>query len=587
MAHVILRYACTLAILTGCNAPPSQADLDKTRGGRVEVYFNDPGTRAQNMWMPDAIDVMIEMIDGAEDSIEVAVMGFTYDPLIEAFIRAHDRGVEVRMVGDAGHWYNDGYRAFDERHIPLSTGNLAHIMHDKFMIVDDRFWFGGTANWSTTDLIHNSNNFVFIDSPEVCADFYDEWEQMFEGVYGNNKLEIDNGRFYEVGDTTVEVWFGPNEDVMGRILETVDSAQESLRFTIFAFTKDQVGSAFIRKQEEFDEWDLADGVDLDTDFRERRQVTGVVDRSQLHSNGQYHEVYRLLSAGIDMRLDGNDNSKQPGDYQAGGGRLHSKTMVIDAFGEEPKVMTGSFNWSSSATISNDEFMLVLHGERVAREYDAYFEDLWADGKHFGEDRIGQDGLEAGDLVINEVMWYGGHSGDEEGFDEFIELRNLTDRPIQLDMWQISNPDDFVVGIPPGSTVGAADTFLIVDHTREPYEDGVPQDEGSAYMTGDYVVNTFNDTRQARLYLKDGSLELILKDPGGQEMDRAGDGGAAFEGGPEDNGTIHSMERRADPGDGSDPGSWYTCTADEGGSKVHPHYRDEIIATPGEPNSEEP
>ena len=116
---------------------------------------------------------------------------------------------------------------------------------------------------------------------------------------------------------------------------------------------------------------------------------------------------------------------------------------------------------------------------------------------------------------------------------------------------------------------------------------MPQDEGSAYTTGDYVVNTFNDTRQARLYLKDGSLELILRDPAGAEMDRAGDGGAAFEGGPEDNGTIHSMERRADPGDGSDPGSWYTCTADEGGSKVHPHYRDEIIATPGETNSEEP
>jgi phosphatidylserine/phosphatidylglycerophosphate/cardiolipin synthase-like enzyme len=34
------------------------------------------------------------------------------------------------------------------------VGNYAHIMHDKFMVVDDRFVFGGTANWSDSDLLH-------------------------------------------------------------------------------------------------------------------------------------------------------------------------------------------------------------------------------------------------------------------------------------------------------------------------------------------------------------------------------------------------------------------------------------------------
>ena len=576
-----------LGLLAGCNAPPSQADLDQTRGGRVEVYFNEPGTRAENMWHhSDAIDVMIDLIDNAEDSIEVAVMGFYYEPVVDAFIAAHDRGVEVRMVGDAGHWYNEGYLRFDERQIPVVTGNLAHIMHDKFMIVDDRFVWSGTANWTDTDLNYNSNNFVFVDSPEVAADFKDEWQQMFDGVFGHNKVEIDNGRTYQVGDTEVEVWFSPNEDTMGRILEHIDMVEESLRFTIFAFTKDQVGGAFLRKQAEFDTWNAEQGLD-EADFRDKKSVAGVVCQSQLHSNGQYHEAYRLLSGGVEMRLDGNDNSKQPGDYQAGGGRLHSKTMIMDVYGDDPRVITGSFNWSSSATVSNDEFMYVLKGERIAKAYDDYFEDLWIDAREFGEDFVGEGGLEEGDIVINEVMWYGGHSGDEEGFDEFIELRNLSDQDVQLDMWQISNPDDFVVGIPPGSTVPAGGTFLIVDHVMEPYEDGVPQDEGSAYTTGDLVVNTFNDNRQARLYLKDGSLELFLKDPRAQVMDVAGDGGGAFAGGPDDSGRVYSMERRSTPGDGSDPDSWYTCTASEGGDNVHDHYKDEIIATPGEPNSPEP
>ena len=581
------RLAIAAALLLGaCNPAPDQSLLDQTRAGSVDVFFNDPGTRLQNMWNPDAVDYMVAMIDGAEASIDFAVMGFSHQDVVDAFVRAHRRGVELRMVGDAGHLYNRGYKEFQLLHIPMVTGNMQHIMHDKFMVVDRRFVFGGTANWTPTDLEHNSNNFVFIDHPGVAAQFMAEHEQMWNGVYGNNKLELDQQRSWTVGDTEVEVWFSPNEDAMGRILELVDGAQESVRFTIFAFTKDQVGSAFIRKQQEFAEKDAADGVSADTPAMERRSVAGVIDKSQLHSNGQYHEVFRLLGAGIPMRLDGNDNSRQPGDYQAGGGRLHSKTMLIDENGAEPIVITGSFNWSASATVSNDEFLIVLKGGRVAGAFAQYFETLWDDGKSIGESRVADGSVAPGDVIINEVMWYGAHSGDDEGFDEFIELRNLTDEPIELDMWQIAKADDFVMGFPPGSTIPARSTFLVVDHVLETYEDGAPQDEASAYTTGDLVLNAFNDNRQARLYLVDGAMELMLKDPDGAIIDVAGDGGPAFAGGP-DGSRVRSMERRQNPGDGADPASWYAFTGDQGRGAVNAVYRDEILASPGAQNSTEP
>lgn len=592
-------------LLLSCNGPPSAADLEGTRGGTVEAYFNNPGSRLDNIWDSDAVDIMVELIDSANATIDFAVMGFSEERIVDAMVRAYvDRGIEIRMVGDAGHLYNSGYERMYDEHIPIVTGNLAHIMHDKFMIVDNRFVFAATANWTPTDLKHNSNNFVFMDSPPIAADFLAEFEQMWAGAYGHMKVEIDNGRVYELDDTVVEVWFSPNEDSLGRILELVDAAEESVRFTIFAFTKDQVGSAFIRKQEEFAEKDLAEGVDLDIDFRDRRSVAGVVDQSQLHSNGQYHEVYRLLGAEIPMRLDGIESSRQPGDYQAGGGRLHSKTMVIDAYGDNPVVISGSFNWSSSATQSNDEFLLVFRGKdadgdgkadnnRVAKLFDDYFEALWDNGRTMGKEFIGQDGLGVGDILINEVMWYGVTAHDVDGFDEFIELKNLTDRDIPLDMWQISGADDFVVGLPPGSTLPASGYFSIVDHVLEAYQDGAPQDEGSAYTTGDLVVNAFNDNRQSRLYLKDTALELFLLDPAAQVMDVAGDGGPAFAGGPMGS-TTHSMERISDDSDGADPASWRACAAELGGENVNPApvflddpeptWREVIIATPGEPNS---
>jgi phosphatidylserine/phosphatidylglycerophosphate/cardiolipin synthase-like enzyme len=576
-----------LLLLLAC--APDPADVEGTRGGRVDAYFNEPGTRRANLWEPDAIDVMLETIRNAEVSIDMAVMGFNRVELAEELVRAWDRGVAIRMVGDAAHLTNYGYNRFRDRHIPLVSGNMPHIMHNKYMIVDGRMVFGGTANWTDSDLRLNSNNFFLLDSPAIAEDFRADFEQMFAGRFGNQKAEVENQRTYQLVDTEVEVWFAPKEDAMGRMLELVDAAESSIRFTIFAFTKDTLGSALARKAAEFDTANAADGIADDADFRTRRSVAGVIDQSQLHSNGQFHEVYRLLGSRVSMRMDGNDNTERPGDYQAGGGRLHSKTMVIDADGPNPVVITGSFNWSASATQSNDEYLLVFRGKRVADLFDDYFDDLWDSGRRLGIEHVGENGLNPGDVVINEVMWYGVNQQDTEGNDEFIELRNLTDRTLELDLWQLRGRDDVIVGLPPGSTIKPRGVFTILDHTLEPYADGEPQDQPSAFRNGDMVVNPYNDNRQSRLYLKDLAIDMRLLDPDGNEVDRAGNGGPAFAGGPtiDGSGVARSMERRSDPGDGTSAESWYACTLDEGGANVNEAFRERVAATPGEPNSPEP
>ncbi|MEQ1504614.1 MAG: phospholipase D-like domain-containing protein [Myxococcota bacterium] len=572
----------TLALAVGC--APAAEDVDGTRGGRLDAFFNDPGARLDTVWHADAQRLMVDLVDEARSKIRFAVMGFSNDELVDAFIRAYDRGVDVQMVGDASHVNNSGYERFRDRRIPMSVGNSAHIMHDKFMVVDDRFVFASTANWSDSDLFNNSNNFAMMDSPAIAADFTAEHAQMFAGAFGQSKVELDNGRTYQVGDTEVEVWFSPNEDAMGRILELVDAAQDRVSFEIFAFTKDQLGSAMVLKQQELREQGRL--IDGDVSIG----VAGVIDQSQLHSNGQYHEAYRLLGEQVPLRLDGNDASLLPGDYQAGGGRLHSKTMVLDPDGENPVVISGSFNWSASATQSNDEYMLVFHGRRVAELYRDYFDYLWENGKRLGIEHIGENGLNPGDVVIDEVHWYGVHANDIDGFDEFIELRNMTDRDLRLDMWQIAGVDDFVVGLPPGTLLPANGRYAIVDHLVEAYVDGAPQDQHTAFLRGDMVLNPFNDNRQARLYLKDEALQLFLIDPDANLMDVVGDGGPAYAGGP-DGDLVRSMQRADPPGDGADPANWSASSVPEGGTDVNPGvivpgqpatYKQTILATPGEP-----
>ena len=373
-------------LLLSCK-PLSEADLEGTRGGRVDVMFNEPAPAELHMWEPDAVRLMIETIRDARSSIDMAVMGFGRDEVIDALIDAHDRGVRVRMVGDAGHLYNSGYKRFRERHIPMVNGNLNHIMHNKFMVVDDRFVFGGTANWTDTDLRHNSNNFFFIDSPEVADDFQAEFQQMYDGLFGHMKVEIDNGRTYQVGDTKVEVWFAPNEDAMvdpraRRRGRRVDSLHD-LRL------HQGPGGLGLHPQ----------ATRVRGEGRRRGDLPRRVHQRASHSGRRDRPVPAALQRAVPrglpspgrtdpLRMDSNDNSKQPGDYQAGGGRLHSKTMVLDAYGENPIVITGSFNWSASATQSNDEYLLVFHGSRVAESFDQYFQSLWDTGPHGCRPHVG-------------------------------------------------------------------------------------------------------------------------------------------------------------------------------------------------------
>jgi len=621
LAAFLLLWLALGVTLASCQLEPSQADFEEARSQRVDAYFNFAGTRASNFFNSTSDDVVVQLIDRAEFSVDVAAMGFSRRPIVDAVIRAYLRGVKIRFVGDARHMHGDvyGYEQLKLYNIPMQVGNQPHIMHNKFFIIDGFIVYVGTGNITSTDIDRNNNSWFVLQSPQIAADFTAEFEQMFSGRFGASKVPNNNGNLYQVGDSRVEVYFSPHEDALGRLLQAVREAEQSVEFTIFAFTKDQVGSELVAKHLEFMQYNeccdpavtrdadtvafCAERVTCDPVFT-RRYVRGVIDRSQLHSNGPYHELYRLVSYGIPLRLDGNDNSVLPGDYQAGGGRLHSKTMVIDSGLPTGLVVSGSFNWSTSATQSNDETMLVIHNQRIAEQFSDFFDYLWDTGRNLGTSWVGDGVTQPGDIVFNELHWDGFNGdtepdGDLTSNDEFIELLNTTNRTIDLSLWAIASDEDFVVGLFPGTVIGPYERMLILDHNMDPYVDSIPQERGGAFINPDFVMNIANDARFLRLNLHNASLRLRLVDPRGTAVDVAGDGGPPFFGGRQlgDDGVLrtYSMERVHNDCTGAGPecrpvpngtqaSSWQACAAEQGSSNVREGYRNIVIATPGTNNS---
>ena len=57
------------------------------------------------------------------------------------------------------------------------------------------------------------------------------------------------------------------------------------------------------------------------------------------------------------------------------GLMHNKFMVIDPASPSPRVITGSMNWTTSGTASNDENTLIIHDPTTASSYASAFHDL--------------------------------------------------------------------------------------------------------------------------------------------------------------------------------------------------------------------
>lgn len=77
--------------------------------------------------------------------------------------------------------------------------------------------------------------------------------------------------------------------------------------------------------------------------------------------GKYSKSRYLLKKGIkDIRISSNNYI------------MHNKFAIID----DKIVITGSYNWTASASERNDENLLIIHDEDIAKIYTDKFEDYW-------------------------------------------------------------------------------------------------------------------------------------------------------------------------------------------------------------------
>jgi hypothetical protein len=327
--------------------------------GIIRPYFNHSvdnsfsnGVDAQDLGTAFA-DTISAYIALAQNTLDICVYNASSTIIASAINTAYSNGVSVRYIADD-----------DVTNIMLSSLNAsipvvyrdpapAGIMHNKFIIVDanttNNSWIlGGSTNWTNpTNLINDYNNMIFIQDEAIAKAYTLEFEEMWGGVFGANKLDNTPHKFMTDGKL-VEVYFSPSDQTTSHILETIENVDNTLEFGLLSFTRDDLGQAVIDKDIEF-------GV----------VARGIIESKNSNNGGEYDN---LLNASVDVRS-----------HEGVAHTLHHKYLITDAnTSSDPTVLTGSHNWSNNAENNSDENTLIIHDATIANIYLQEFEKRWCE-----------------------------------------------------------------------------------------------------------------------------------------------------------------------------------------------------------------
>ena len=138
---------------------------------------------------------------------------------------------------------------------------------------------------------------------------------------------------------SIQVCFSPEGKCSTVVISWIEQAKKSVHILMFTFTFQPLADALIEAKNR--------GVEIMVVLERTQEINDPI-RNQ------------LLNAGIQVRLDSNDAT------------MHDKIAIIDS----TIILTGSFNWTSSANSANDENLVVMSDSELAELFERQFLLVW-------------------------------------------------------------------------------------------------------------------------------------------------------------------------------------------------------------------
>jgi len=161
--------------------------------------------------------------------------------------------------------------------------------------------------------------------------------------FGQYKTDLGMHTFHIDGNL-VELYFSPSDHTDSHIQSTIASAEKDLYFGEYTFTEHTDADMIVAK------------------FHAGLNVYGIDDSysNSYYPKGQF--TTNLTSSNFKVYNESSDSI------------YHNKFLIVDPSDtcSDPRVLTGSHNWSTSADTKNDENTVIIHNDTVANLFLQYF-----------------------------------------------------------------------------------------------------------------------------------------------------------------------------------------------------------------------
>lgn len=344
--------AVLVFVLFGCKeetSPTHTSDAEGNSDRVLRIYFTNPALSTDAPEHP--ANVIARYIDQTEHDLEVCAHELDSEVITKAIVRAHRRGVRVRVVVETSNKEGQCIRRLHEEGIPIvDDGWEGALMHNKFLVFDGKAVWTGSMNFTENCTSRNDNHGIYVGDERVAENYHRKFSWLFEqrkfgGKPGKNS-RIPYPQVSLKDGTIVETYFAPDDRPAGKIVEQIRKATKSVHFLAFSFTHPGIADAILER--------ASKGI----------EVRGVLERRQAIAGHSMYSKFLIGGPAVHVYLDGNKYN------------MHHKVIIVD----RAVTVAGSFNFSIGADRDNDENVLIIHSEAVARQFESEFQRVMAQSR---------------------------------------------------------------------------------------------------------------------------------------------------------------------------------------------------------------
>ena len=135
----------------------------------IEVFFSPKG---------GCMEAIIKEVKAAKRSILVQAYWFTSEPIAQALVAAHKRGVKVQVILDRSRTEMDNTQAdyIVQKDIPTFIDNKHTTAHNKVVIIDGSVVITGSFNFTEQAEEDNAENLLVIRDQRIAEKFTANWK---------------------------------------------------------------------------------------------------------------------------------------------------------------------------------------------------------------------------------------------------------------------------------------------------------------------------------------------------------------------------------------------------------------------------